>query len=228
MCLGWCLNSALGSICGQSRCRLNADKAAAIGAEMIAVHARGLFLTQFRQQKTAAQQYMLPSSISSETQSLWCVRRMKAMFFKDRAVKISGLSVDGVGICRGCKAPSGQNWQGNSSHGATMLTRRHESKWLREIGCRVWKALRFSVYCHDNCKSCDYMHIVSNHKLFTVFFSFRRCFFFPPQCFRLASFNWIHRQRCNLVSSSVSGVSDKPLNQQKTGFFVCLFNWVTL
>lgn len=47
------INSALGSICGQSRCRLNADKAAAIGAEMIAVHARGLFLTQFRQQKTA-------------------------------------------------------------------------------------------------------------------------------------------------------------------------------
>lgn len=106
------INSALGSICGQSRCRLNADKAAAIGAEMIAVHARGLFLTQFRQQKTAAQQYMLPSSSSSETQSLWCVRRMKAMFFKDRAVKISGFSVDGVGICRGARRHRGRTGRG--------------------------------------------------------------------------------------------------------------------
>lgn len=124
----------------------------------------------------------------------------------------------------GGKAPSGQNWQGNSSHGATMLTCRHESKWLREIGCRVWEALCFSVCCHDNCKSCDYMHIVSNHKFshYSIFsVSDDVSFFF--HCFRLASFNWIHRRRCNLVSSSVSGVSDNPLYQQKTGFFfVCL------
>ncbi len=35
----------------------------------------GFFFTQFRQQKTRAQQYMLPSSITSETQSPWCVRK---------------------------------------------------------------------------------------------------------------------------------------------------------
>lgn len=45
ICIGLMPDSAaLGSMWGQSRCHLYADKAAAIGAEMIAIHARGLFL----------------------------------------------------------------------------------------------------------------------------------------------------------------------------------------
>lgn len=41
----FCLMSdeALGSERGQSRCRLYADEAAAVGAERIAIHARGAF-----------------------------------------------------------------------------------------------------------------------------------------------------------------------------------------
>lgn len=110
---GWCLIQLWAMSEVKAECRLYADKAAAIGAETIAIHARGLFFftLPFRQQKTAAQQYMLPSSITRETQSLWCVKRMKGMIRNDRAVKNSG---SGYAVM-----PSEPNQWGMSSHRPT-------------------------------------------------------------------------------------------------------------
>lgn len=78
------------------------------------------FFIQFRQQKTRAQQYMSPSSITSETQWLWCVKRMKALILNDRAVKNSGYWVDGISVC--CRRRRHQSWTGGKTHFKDPLT----------------------------------------------------------------------------------------------------------
>lgn len=151
-------DSALGDERGQSRCRLYADKAAAIGAETIAIHARGLFVftLPFRQQKTAAQQYMLPSSITRETQSLWCVKRMKGMIRNDRAVKNSG---SGYAVM-----PSEPNQWGMSSHRPTDCVYIHIGIQVIK-GNQAWRQeiRKKHIYCDGCPNSRVYMHMVSNH-----------------------------------------------------------------
>lgn len=104
MCLSRCVNLQW-PVRGQSRLHLCADKAAEIGSVhqwlKFSLVGFSFFRTLLRQQKTRAQQYMLLSSITSETQWLWCVKRMKAMILNDRTVKNSGPWVVSIRICCG-------------------------------------------------------------------------------------------------------------------------------
>lgn len=79
--------SAVGNVRGQSRWHLYADKTAAIGAEIIAIHARGLFLlhsldNRKQERSSSCCHHQSPQRLSRCDVS----KRMKGMILSDRAV----------------------------------------------------------------------------------------------------------------------------------------------